>query len=146
MKRFLICLAIVFVGFMSILASGCSRSEEFVEQSEARTQSEYERGKADAVADLKTARPRYFRTGKPLSADSKLPQILNDEYGVKLVGLGCVAVPPVAEHAKGYNEVVLKELNHRFGKDIIQAAWQKDVKQRERGIEKGTNKAMNADK
>ena len=105
-------------------------------------QSEYERGKADALADLNAGCPRYFHIGLPLSADSKLPEILNDEYGVKLVGLGCGPVPPVGEHARGYNEVVLNEMNRCFEKDIIEAAWQKDIEQREKGARESTNKAV----
>lgn len=117
---------------VSILVTGCSRKADSSGQSVSEKQSDYERGKADALADLKAGRPRYFLSGKPLSADSKLVDILKDDYGVHLVCLGCVAIPPVAEHVKGYNEVVLSEMNHRFGKDIFQAAWQEDVEQRDR--------------
>ena len=92
----------------------------------APAESESDRGRAEAEADLKAGRARYFHIGLPLSADSQLADILLKDYGLTLVGLGCVPVPPVGEHAKGYNETIIRELGQKFGRDFIQKAWKKD--------------------
>ena len=102
---------------------------------------DYRRGKAEAEVDLKAGRARYFHVGQPLSADSPLAGILRKDYGLKLVGLGCSPVPPVGEHAKGYNETIVRELGKKFGPDFIKKAWEKDRALREgAGKPKGPGK------
>ena len=93
--------------------------------------SDFRRGQSEAEADLKAGRARYFHIGLPLSADSQLADILLKDYGLTLVGLGCVPVPPVGEHAKGYNETIIRELGQKFGRDFIKKAWEKDRALRE---------------
>ena len=103
--------------------------------------SQRERGKADAMADLKAGTPRFFCVGM-LSADSQLPAILKEDYGLQFVDLGCSPVPPVGEHANAYNAVVSKAMAERFGTNWWKDAWQKDTIQRERrreAEEQGTN-------
>ncbi len=131
---------------LKILSIRSSKKQKSFKKIKGLAQSEYERGKADALKDLKANRPRYLQIGRPLSLDSKFSEILKDEYDIKFVGLGCAVVPRVAEHARGYNEVVVNEMKRRFGKDVIEAAWQKDREQRRKGTKESTKKAMNADK
>lgn len=107
--------------------------------------SQRERGENDAKADLKAGIPRYFYVGQPLSADSELPSILKEDYGLRFVGLGCVPVPPEGECADAYNAAVSKAMAERFGTNWWNDAWQKDTAQRDKQREakkQGTNKAL----
>ena len=139
----------ILIPFVSsaVLLGGCSGSQQESPsvQQDVPAQAEYERGKAEARADLKAGRPRYFYVGQPLSADSRLGDILKEEYGLTLVSLGCVPVPPVGEHAKGYNEIVSDTLGQRFGQDFIKKAWERDHDSREPARkDEGTNKELKA--
>ncbi|MCF7731803.1 MAG: HEAT repeat domain-containing protein [Akkermansiaceae bacterium] len=80
---------------------------------------DYRRGQAEAMADLRAGRPRYFHIGEPLSADSLLVRTLRNDYGLTLVSLGRTPVPAVGEHAKGYNETVSRALILKSGRDSI---------------------------
>lgn len=108
-----------------IFVPGCSSKEQLCHEPVTTSETE-------AQADLEADRPRYFYTGQPLSANSKLASILKQDYGLELVQLCCVPVPSAGEHANGYNKVVLKAINQHLGKDVIMSAWQKDQEQRER--------------
>jgi hypothetical protein len=134
------CIA-MFSAVIAGLALACSSSEVSVPSTEDPQRSAYERGKQDALADLRAESPRYFLSCMPLDPDSQLRDILSRRYGVTLVLLGCAAPPPVADHANGYNEVILNAMHVRFGESIIDAAERENAEARQADT-RSTNKPL----
>lgn len=84
-----------------------------------------EDAEASAQSDLQGGTPKYYVIGQPAAHDQSWRTILKQEYGVELVLLGCVPVPPVSDHASRYNAVVLPELKKKHGEDFLKISEEK---------------------
>ena len=84
-----------------------------------------EHAEKDAEQDLLGGTPKYFLRGQPAQHDKIWQTILKRDYGVELVLLGCVPVPPVLEHATRYNGIVLPKLKGKHGEEFLKISEEK---------------------
>lgn len=114
MKRYvqpLISLALAFsVTFTSCRTGGLdySRSAE-------------ERGRLDALQDIRTGRLASETFGKPAFYREEYHRLLKKRFGIdyKIVA-GCLVDDRIVGHAAGYNEVMHAEILARFGADVFE--------------------------
>jgi hypothetical protein len=81
-----------------------------------------EHAEADARRDLERNTPKYFFVGRPIRHEENWRAILQRDYNVELVTLGCVAAPPVGQYATSYNAVVLPGLKKKYGQDFLESS------------------------
>jgi len=76
-------------------------------------------GRADAQRDLERGRLAYEGYGYFGANISEIIELLHDRCQVeyRCVG-GCTAGTETVEHARGYNEVMIPEIERRFGRDV----------------------------
>jgi len=87
--------------------------------------SAYEKGHDDAERDLKAGRLALEIFGLPAPYFGEYTKLLLDRYHIELHQVaGCVIDNQIAGHANGYNEVAIKEIERRYGKDILETARQ----------------------
>jgi len=92
--------------------------------------STYKKGHDDAERDLKAGRMALEIFGLPAPYFGEYTKLLLDRYHIELRQVaGCLIDDQISGHAKGYNEVAMKEIERRYGKDMLETARQEASKQ-----------------
>jgi hypothetical protein len=87
------------------------------------SESAYQKGRADAENDLKNNRLTLESFGLPAPYFGEYTRLLRERYHLELRQVaGCVPDGRIIGHARGYNEVSMKEIERRYGKDILEQA------------------------
>lgn len=78
-------------------------------------------GRADARKDLKAGNLKVETMGPPPAPWEKTyERLLKEWYGIKFDWVaGCVVSERVIGHAKGYNEIMGKEIARKYGEDAL---------------------------
>jgi hypothetical protein len=88
------------------------------------------KGHDDAERDLKAGCTAIEIFGLPAPYFGEYTKLLLDRYHIELRQVaGCLIDDQIAGHAKGYNEVAMKEIERRYGKDMLETARQEASKQ-----------------
>ena len=80
---------------------------------------DYERGKQDARRDIDAGKLIYHLCGYPAPECQPWGELLWERCGVQLNLGGCGVSPELISYANGYNAVVERELESRFGRGIL---------------------------
>ena len=120
----LLMLALV-AGTMSVAAETPPSPSNASEDSEKA----YQKGLADARNDLKSNRLALETFGLPAPSSGEYRKLLLERYGIDVRSIGgCVVDKELVGHARGYNEVAMKEIERRFGIDIFEKTQADAVK------------------
>lgn len=91
--------------------------------------SAYKKGHDEAERDLKAGRLALEIFGLPAPYFGEYTKLLLERYHIEIRQVaGCVIDAQVSGHAKGYNEVAMKEIERRYGKDIFETTRQEASK------------------
>jgi hypothetical protein len=91
--------------------------------------SAYKKGRDDAERDLKAGRLALEIFGLPAPYFGEYTKLLLNRYHIELRQVaGCVSDDQIAGHARGYNEIAMKEIERRYGKDVLETARQEASK------------------
>ncbi|WP_434415497.1 hypothetical protein [Nannocystis pusilla] len=97
-----------------------------VKQVESLAEDAYERGKGDAQAAIDRNELALETFGYPAACRYEYARILREQYKVTLREVaGCVIDDTIAEHARGYNEVMEAEIMRRHGPDVFKKVSRK---------------------
>lgn len=89
----------------------------------------YKTGHDAAERDLKAGRLALEIFGLPAPYFGEYAKLLLNRYHIELRQVaGCVIDEQIAGHAKGYNEVAMKEIERRYGKDMLETTRQEASK------------------
>jgi hypothetical protein len=89
----------------------------------------YKKGHDDAERDLKAGHVAVEIFGLPAPYFGEYTKLLLERYHIELRQVaGCLIDEQIAGHAKGYNEVAMKEIERHYGKDILETARQEASK------------------
>jgi len=90
-----------------------------------RASSAYKKGHDDAERDVKAGRLALEIFGLPAPYFGEYTKLLLNQYHIELRRVaGCVIDEQISGHAQGYNEVAMKEIERRYGKDMLETARQ----------------------
>jgi hypothetical protein len=85
----------------------------------------YKKGHDDAERDLRAGRLALEIFGLPAPYFGEYTRLLLTRYHIELRPVaGCVIDDQISGHARGYNEVAMKEIERRYGKDMLETARQ----------------------
>jgi hypothetical protein len=119
MNARLIMIAII-IGAASARADTQTQS---VGATENYSESAYQKGRTDAENDLKNNRLALEIFGLPAPSFGEYTKLLLERYHLELRQVaGCVPDGQIIGHARGYNEIAMKEIEHRYGKDMLEQA------------------------
>ncbi|MSU57913.1 MAG: hypothetical protein EXS35_06980 [Pedosphaera sp.] len=98
---------------------GCASSTDVVKQERRLAREDYLAARVEAQRDIESGQLAYEVYGFLLPYFSECEQLLCDRYRIHLrvVG-GCVVDESVRAHAKGYNEIMVPEIERRFGSNL----------------------------
>ncbi|MFZ6183980.1 hypothetical protein [Nannocystis pusilla] len=97
-----------------------------VKQVESLADDAYERGKREASAAIAENELGLETYGYPAACRYEYARILREQYKVTLREVaGCVIDETIAEHARGYNEVMEAEIARRHGPDVFEKVSRK---------------------
>ena len=92
----------------------------------------YKKGHDDAERDAKAGVLALEIYGLPAPYFGEYTKLLLNRYHIELRQVaGCLIDNQVAGHAKGYNEIAMKEIERRYGKNMLETARQQASKQYE---------------
>ena len=110
----------------SAVFSGCEPKDPDIAYTNEHipySRSAYERGRADAEADLRSGRLVLEDYGFPRKGQQEFADILRQRYSIELRRVASDIIDETAYgHSFGYNEVSRAEIQRRFGTDVIQKA------------------------
>jgi hypothetical protein len=116
----------ILLALGSAIIGGCQPKHPDIAYTSERvpySRSAYERGRADAEADLRAGRLVLEDYGFPREGQQEFADILRQRYGVELHRVASDIVDYTAYgHAFGYNDVSRPEIERRFGAGVIQKA------------------------
>ncbi|MCY1006738.1 hypothetical protein OV079_14490 [Nannocystis pusilla] len=113
-----------------------------VKQVESLAEDAYERGKGDARAAVARNELALETYGYPAACRYEYARILREQYKVTLREVaGCVIDETIAEHARGYNEVMEAEIVRRHGPDVFKGEPESRLLKGERAAETSAEKA-----
>lgn len=108
------------------VVAGDATQDGPVKQVESLADDAYERGKREAKAAIAENELGIETYGYPAACRYKYAQILREQYKVTLREVaGCVIDDTIAEHARGYNEVMEAEIVRRYGPDVFEKVSRK---------------------
>ncbi|MGI8668744.1 MAG: hypothetical protein ACR2J3_02735 [Aridibacter sp.] len=86
----------------------------------------YQKGKEEALEDIEANKLKLKVSGLKVRWFQEWRKILSDEFGVEIdVIAGCMVLDKDSDYAGGYNEISEKELEKRFGNDILEKTLEK---------------------
>jgi hypothetical protein len=92
----------------------------------------YKKGHDDAERDAKAGTLALEIYGLPAPYFGEYTKLLLNRHHIELRQVaGCLIDDQTAGHAKGYNEIAMKEIERRYGKDMLETARQEARKQYE---------------
>jgi hypothetical protein len=107
------------LALLCILATGCASLSE-------------RSGRADARRDLANGVLAKERFGLPVVCINEYSELLRERYRIELRSVaGCVVDSRILGHARGYNGVMVAEIERRFGTNIWGATMSDALKQYE---------------
>ena len=112
----------IFVALVLGLFAGCSTvSYSYRSDSESSAREGYQAGSVEARHDLATGKLAVETYGFPVECSSEYAQLLRERHGIELRPVaGCVVDARIAGHARGYNEIMMPEIERRFGTNVWQ--------------------------
>ena len=122
---------ILLVGLVMIVAGVASasdilswpQSDLYSGDSDAQFRAGYAVGRAKALQDLRRNYLVVERYGREVVYSNDEDAILLRRFGIHVRHVaGCIVMPRVAGHAKGYNDVSEPEIRRRFGEALQTAA------------------------
>jgi len=72
-------------------------------------------GRADARQDLSKGVLAMETWGLGGKYNQEYFRLLHERYGIRVSETGCLVDKRILEHAEGYNEIMIAEIEHRFG-------------------------------
>ena len=116
----------VLLALAGAIVSSCQPKDPDIAYTSERlpySRSAYERGRADARADIRAGRLVLEDYGFPRKGQREFADILRQRYGVELRRVASDIIDYTAYgHAFGYNDVSRPEIERRFGVGVIQKA------------------------
>jgi hypothetical protein len=89
----------------------------------------YRAGRAEALRDLSRNHLAVERYGRELVYAGDEEKILLRRFGIHVKSIaGCLVMPRVAGHAKGYNDVSEPEIRRRFGNALESASREAEMR------------------
>ncbi len=80
-------------------------------------------GRADALKELAQGTLALETMGLPPVSRGAYIDLLKQRHGIQLRAVaGCLVTPSLTGHARGFNEVMLAEIQKRFGPDALEKA------------------------
>jgi hypothetical protein len=105
------------------------KSDLYSGDSDAQFRAGYVAGRAAALQDLRRNFLAVERYGRELVYASDEDRILLRRFGIHVKHVaGCMVMPRVAGHAKGYNDVSEPEIRRRFGNALERASREAEVR------------------
>ena len=99
---------------LALLLVACASTE---------TRRAYTAGMEDAKRDLATGTLAIEALGWPSHWDQEYVRLLRRQYNIDVRRVGyCVVEEETDAHARGYNHVAQREIERRFGKNVLQTA------------------------
>ena len=96
-------------------------SDIITEHDEQYSRSAYEAGRKQAERDLQQGILVIESYGLPGPWTAEYESLLAERYHIQLKFIaGCMVGPRESGHAKGYNEVMLREIDKRFGENLLE--------------------------
>jgi hypothetical protein len=97
-------------------------------QSKQTARKSYNKGRVAAKRDLSKGITKIKSYGLMDGCEYGFGQILKSEYKVELDWVaGCVVSPRLANEVAGYNSVMIKAVEKKFGKGVLQAAEKRAI-------------------
>lgn len=93
-----------------------------------RTEGAYQEGVRQAQRELEQGKLGYRIYGMPcdIIAEFMCIEILKKDYGINLYRVAaCMVTQELLATTRGYNETMHKAIMERFGKDVLEIAWEK---------------------
>ena len=90
-------------------------------------------GRAEAEREIAVGQLGYREYGKLVAWWSEVAAILESEYGINLQVVGeCISTLDVASRAEGYNQRMAKEIQDRFGADVVEETFRRVDRKRKK--------------
>jgi hypothetical protein len=110
--------------------AGCAHDADY---EESYSKSAYHKGRADALSELNKGVLAVESFGLPPAWVRLYEKILKEKYGIEdRTVAGCMVNDEIIGHAKGFNEVMEREIKKRWTEDVFEQASNEAHKEYER--------------
>jgi hypothetical protein len=115
-------LLLIVIAFSSLLTAGIAHGQK---APDGYSQAAYDRGRTDARNDISRGILAYEFAGLPAPTDDEYTRLLRERCQVELrrVAGDEIRIDAIS-HMIGYNEISLPEIEHRFGKGILEKVFE----------------------